>query len=392
MGKNEVLKVIFNDFPGGAHGFELILRFCYRNSKMVITPSNIVLLYCAGHFMDIPIVISQIENFLQEGIHLWTWFELLEALRRCQDCSISLKSYSTILDRIIDHFIDRLVILPSISSPYTCSSNKSSLQFSCETSSNYSWRYNCSGPSWWFEHLLLLKAGLIDKVVRAMISHDFDHALVSNFLFYYHKLSCTAAAKSKKSTKTTKVVIDLLSLLDKRFLSFKDLFSLYQTGFRLRTMSTCCRSKIERLIGPILDQGTIDYLLLPPPKGVNHEFDVSFVLRLAQVFVHEGDFGISLFKLKRVAKMMDLFLMEVAPDRHLQHSEFAELMTALPEVARESHDQLYLAMDIYLKASCHIAWLYVNIEYYFVEYANMCYAILFYKMRVESTALDIMYI
>ncbi|KAK4254036.1 hypothetical protein QN277_009468 [Acacia crassicarpa] len=359
-GINEVLKVIFNDFPGGAHGFELILRFCYSSTKkMVITPSKIVLLYCAAHFMEMhcdgpsgtPNLITQIENFLEEGIHLWTWFELLEALRQCQECSISSKSYSTILDRIVDHLIERLVILPSISSPYTCSSNRSSFQFSCETSSNSSWRNNCSGPSWWFEHLLFLKAGLIDKIVRAMISHDFDHALVSNFLFYYHKLNCAGAAKSKKkSTETTEVVINLLSLLDKRCLALKDLFSLYQNGFRLRLMSSCCRSQIESLIGALLDQGTIDYLLLPPPKGMNHvAFDVNFVLRLAQVFVAEGDFGISLAKLKRVAKTMDSFLIEVAPDRHLQASEFAELITVLPDVARESHDQLYLAMDIYLK-------------------------------------------
>ncbi|KAI9077154.1 hypothetical protein K1719_016601 [Acacia pycnantha] len=177
-GKNEVLKVIFNDFPGGAHGFELILRFCYSSTKkLVITPSNIVLLYCAAHFMEMHYdgpsgttnLITQIEKFLEEGIHLWTWFELLEALRQCQECSISSKSYSTILDRIVDHLIERLVILPSISSPYTSSSNRSSFQFSCETSSNSSWRNNCSGPSWWFEHLLFLKAVLPDV---ARESHD----------------------------------------------------------------------------------------------------------------------------------------------------------------------------------------------------------------------------
>ncbi|XP_054779028.1 BTB/POZ domain-containing protein At3g22104-like isoform X3 [Prosopis cineraria] len=361
MGKNEVLKVIFNDFPGGAHGFELIVRFCYSGTKMVITPSNIVLLYCAAHFMEMHCdgpsgtsnVISQIENFLEEGIHLWTWFELLEALRQCQEYSISSKSYFTILDRIVDHLIERLVILPSTSSPYTCSSNRSSSQFSCETSSNNSWRNNCSGPSWWFEHLLFLKVDLIDKIVRSMISHDFDHALVSKFLFHYHKLSCIGAVKSKskmESAETTEVVINLLSLLDKRSFSFKDLFSLYHVGFKLRIISSCCKNKILSLIGPFLDQVAIDYLLLPPPKERKHAFDVDFVLRLAQVFVNEGDFGISLARLKRVAKTMDSFLIEVSPDCHLQPSEFAELITVLPDAARESHDLLYLAMDIYLKS------------------------------------------
>lgn len=334
---------------------------------MVITPSNIVLLYCAAHFMEMethgpdrtPNLISQIEKLLEERVHFWTWFELLEALRQCQEHSISAKSYLAILDRIVNHLVERL-LFPGVTSPHTCSSNRSSFQFSCETSSTSSWRNNCSGANWWFEHLLFLKADLIDKVIRTMISHDFDHAIISKFLFYYHKLSLTGAAKAEKNTETTEVVINLLSLLDKRSLSCKDLFSLYQIGIRSK-ISTCCENKIESLIGPLLDQATIDYLLLPSPQGKDHAYDVGFVLSLVQKFVDEGDFGTSLIPLKRVTNMMDLFLVEVAPDHHLKPYEFAELITVLPNAARESHDCLYLAMDMYLKVSCHFAWFYVLI-------------------------------
>ncbi|GAU34504.1 hypothetical protein TSUD_388160 [Trifolium subterraneum] len=53
--------------------------------------------------------------------------------------------------------------------------------------------------------------------------------------------------------------------------------------------------------------------------------------------------------------MMDLFLVEVSPDPHLQSCEFEALITVLPDTVRESHDQLYLAMYMYLKVHAGIS-------------------------------------
>ncbi|KAK7246643.1 hypothetical protein RIF29_41513 [Crotalaria pallida] len=342
---NVCLKVIFKDFPGGAHVFELIVRICYNNSsKMeIITPSNITLICSAANFLEMEC--DAIEKFL-EGVRLWTWYELLEALKQCQGL-FSSKSYIPILDRIVDQLIER-VALSSVTSPYTCSSNRSSFQFSCDSSSNNSLRNsNCSGATWWFEHLLFLKIDLMDKVIRAMISNDFDHGIVSKFLFYYHKCSCFGGAQADEKIEITKFIINLLSLLDKRSISCKDLFNLNRIAITLK-ISTCCKHKIESLIGPLLDHATLDYLLLPSPHGKDYAYDVDFVLRLIHIFFLEASFELTSNRVKRVAKMMDLFLVEVAPDPHLTPSEFEELIKVLPDIARESHDQLYIAMDMYL--------------------------------------------
>lgn len=185
-----------------------------------------------------------------------------------------------------------------------------------------------------------------------MISHDFDHGIVSKFLFYYHNnSSCLGVAQAEK-IEATKAVINLLSLLDVRSISCKDLFNLNRIAICLK-ISRFCRNKIESLIGPLLDQVTIDYLLLPSPHGRDHAYDVDFVLRLMHIFFLGGSFELALNQLKRVVKMMDLFLLEVAPDPHLKPSEFEALITVLPGTARESHDQLYLAMDMYLKVIYH---------------------------------------
>ncbi|KAI4299245.1 hypothetical protein L6164_032722 [Bauhinia variegata] len=348
MGGNGDMKVIFNDFTGGARGFELFVQSCYNNGRMVITPSNVVLLYCCACFSEMegedPATLNltcQIEEFL-EGIFLWTWSELLEALKQCQDLCPATKC-SAVQGRILNSLIERIK-LSTASSPQTCSSSRSSFQFSCDSSSINSWR---SSSVWWFEHLTFLKIDLVDKVIRAMISQDFDHGIISKFLFYYHKVHCLGAAEVEKN-EAIEVVTNLLSLLDRRCFSCKDLFNLYQVAISLKTR-TSCKNKIESLLGSLLDQVTVDYLILPSPQGRGHAYDVDLALRLAQIFVLEGSFRVSFNRLKRVAKLMDSFLLEVAPDPHLTPSEFAALITVLPDTARESHDHLYLAMDLYLK-------------------------------------------
>ncbi|KAK7331822.1 hypothetical protein VNO80_28563 [Phaseolus coccineus] len=329
-----------------------IARLCYSSSMEVTpSPSNMSLLCSAAHFMEkcddgpeTPNLKPHIEKFL-EGIRFWTWSELVEALKQCQDL-FSSEGYLAILDRIMDHLIERLAS-PGITSPNTCSSNRSSFQFSCDTSSNNSLRNNCSGATWWFEHLMFLRVDLLDKVVRTMLSYDFDHGVVSSFLFHYHNSTCLGAAQDEK-IEATVVVINLLLLLDLRSISCKDLFNLNRMAVGLK-MSTSFIDKIESLIGPLLDQTTIDYLLLPSPHGRAQAYDVGFVLRLVHIFFLGDTFELNSNRLKRVAKMMDLFLVEVAPDPHLKPSEFEALITMIPDTARESHDQLYLAMDMYLK-------------------------------------------
>jgi len=339
---------------------------------MELTSSNVSMLCSAAQFLEMeecdsleaPSLKPHMENFL-EGIRFWTWFELIEALKQCQE-SFPSKGYLEILDRIMDQLIERLASPCLVSSPYTCSSNRSSFQFSCDTSSNNSLRNNFSEATWWFEHLLFLKIDLLDNVIKKMISHDFDHSIVSKFLFYYLNLSCVGAEQDVK-IETIKVVINLLSLLDIGSISCKDLFNLNRIAISLK-ISKFCRNNIESLIGPLLDQVTIDYLLLPSPNGKDHAYDVDFVTRLMKIFLlGGGSFELNLNQIKRVTKLMDLFLVEVAPDPHLQPSEFEALITVLPDAVRESHDQLYIAMDMYLKVSY---WYYslLNLSYLFTLY------------------------
>ncbi|OMO76673.1 BTB/POZ-like protein [Corchorus capsularis] len=353
------LKVVFHDFPGGAEGFELVARFCYNNGRTEITPANVVVLNCAAKFMEMeiesddgsrPSLVNQTKKSL-DGISFWTWSELLVALKECQDL-LSVSNSSLILDKVLDCVISRLAFAsPILASPYpyTSSSENSSFQCSCDTrSSSYSMRSNFSQNSWWFEDLLFLNIDLIEKVIKLMISQNFDHVMISKFLFCYQRSRFLTATQTEKC-KITEVIINLLSLLDRSSLSCKLLFDMFRVASSLK-ISKYCKSILENLIGSLLDQATIDFLLVKSPYRKDYVYDVNLVLRLVKAFCNEASFGSSSpMRLRKIAILLDSYLVEVAADSHLNPSKFAELVMLLPDSARESHDRLFQAIEIYLE-------------------------------------------
>nr|DAD38208.1 TPA_asm: hypothetical protein HUJ06_008849 [Nelumbo nucifera] len=103
------------------------------------------------------------------------------------------------------------------------------------------------------------------------------------------------------------------------------------------------------MIGSQLDQATLDNLLVPSPPGVAYLYDVNLVLRFLRSFLRGGGCWVFSARLKKVGSLMDLYIAEVAPDSCLKPSKFVALAVALPESARDSHDGIYRAMDMYLE-------------------------------------------
>ncbi|CAK9142635.1 unnamed protein product [Ilex paraguariensis] len=349
-GATKNLKVIFHDFPGGAEGFELIATFCYNNGRIDITPSNIFLLHCAANFMEMNVdsrgklsLSRQIKKYF-EGIHFWTWSKFVVGLKQCQDLFLVMNS-SHMLQEFLDCLVGRLV-LPYDASPYTSSSDRSSFQFSGDISLD-SMRNYSSQTLWWFEDLVFLDTDLFEKVIGTMLSHKFNHTTLSSFIFYYRK-SRFVGASILERCKITETVISLLCLLDESSISCRGLFETFRVDLNLK-ISKCCKIKLESLIGPQLDQATLDDLLVPPPPWKKYAYDVNLILRLLKVFLLDSSKIFSQNQLKKIAGLMDLYMAEVAPDRCLKLSKFVALAMALPDSARDSHDGVYRAMDMYLE-------------------------------------------
>jgi hypothetical protein len=62
-----------------------------------------------------------------------------------------------------------------------------------------------------------------------------------------------------------------------------------------------------------------------------------------------------------VAKLMDGYLAEVAPDANLKLPKFQALAAVVPDYARPVDDGIYRAMDIYLKVTQTRSFCCINI-------------------------------
>ncbi|CAA3016092.1 BTB POZ domain-containing At3g22104-like [Olea europaea subsp. europaea] len=304
------LKVIFHEFPGGAEGFELIVRFCYNGGRIGITPYNVLLLHSAASFMEINDLIDQTEVFL-ESIHRWTW-----------------------------------LFPPRVSSPcaFSSSSESSSFELSGEIST-YSSRLSSSQSTIWYRDLEFLSIDLFEKVAKTMILQKLDHETICSFLNYYRRMKFRSLSSSEKR-KFIDFLINFLCSLDGSFFSFRSLCNMLQASFSLEITKSSMK-KLECLIGSRLDEATLDDLLVPSRPKMSHAYDVNLVIRFLKMFLEESRKNLATRLLKKVSRLMDLYIAQVAPDPQLKPSKFRALVFALPDSVRDSHDRLYEAMDMY---------------------------------------------
>ncbi|KAF9679065.1 hypothetical protein SADUNF_Sadunf07G0101300 [Salix dunnii] len=353
IGSARNLKVIFNDFPGGAENFELLSRFCYNNGRIDITPSNISFLYSGSQFMEMNNSVSGTHNLLEEtekslkGMNYWAWSELLITIKQCQDL-LPFPNSSGSLEKCVDSLIGRMTTSSEPSPcPSTSSPDSSGVRFSCDTRSTESLKNSSSRATWWFEDLLILSTNLVEMVIKSMVLRKFDHAIISRFLFYYQKSKCYTGTPDEKRN-VVETVIDMLYILDWNSVSFKSLFGILRVALNLN-IRKCSRTKLESMIGSQMDQATLDNMLIPSPYGMNYLYNVNLVLRFLKAFLHGGISQTSPTQLRKVASLMDLYIAEVAPDPCLKVSKFLALIMALPDSARDSYDGIYRATDMYLQ-------------------------------------------
>lgn len=225
------------------------------------------------------------------------------------------------------------VFLAYIDSPSTYSSDTSKFQFSGEVSTENSTNSKFQ-TTWWFEDLMFLNIELFERVIKTMLTYNFDQAAICSFLFYYQK-SRNYAASSVDKCKITETIINLLYLLDESYITYRSLVCTFGLALSLK-VNKSCRVLLDNLIGSRLDQAKIDDLLVRSPSGKKYAYDMNLILRLLKVFLGEISKQFFLVRVKRVAGLIDSYLSEVAPDPYLKPSKFVALASALPDFARVS--------------------------------------------------------
>ncbi|KAH6757470.1 hypothetical protein C2S51_038813 [Perilla frutescens var. frutescens] len=338
------------DIPGGAKTFETVAKFCY-GVKLELTAANVVHLRCAAEHLEMTEeyregnLISQTENFLNHVV-LENWKDSLQALQTCD----SILSYAENLD-IPKHCIESLAAKACTEqnlSGWPVVEHGAPLQ---SPGGSVLWngistgaRPKSSSSDWWYNDVSILSFPLYKRLILAMESEGVKQEIIAGSLNSYAKKYLpglnrrqgAAASKnrllpvgsvallSEEDQKLLLEEIDHLLPLEKGLVPSNFLFGLLKTARILRANSACISNLEKRIDQVAASPGSSDEgQLINSP---------------------------SLTPITMVAKLIDGYLAEVAPDANLKLPKFQSLAAAVPEYARPLDDGLYRAVDIYLKS------------------------------------------
>ncbi|KMT03943.1 hypothetical protein BVRB_8g187520 [Beta vulgaris subsp. vulgaris] len=384
--------ISISDLPGGAKMFELVAKFCY-GVKLELTASNVVYLRCAAEHLEMTEeygegnLIFQTETFLNQVV-LKSWKESLRALQTCDDI-LSYADELHITKRCIEALAVKASTDPNLfgwpvverGGPMQ-SPGGSVLWNGISTGA----RPKKSSTDWWYDDVSILSFPLYKRLILAMESRGIKPEIISGSIAYYAKRYLPglnrrqgagdsssrlgpppmASPPSEHDQKLLVEEIDQLLPVHKGLVSTKFLFGLLRTAMILRADTTCI-SSLEKRVGMQLDQANLEDLLMPNfSYSMETLYNVDCIQRILEHFLTmdqaNGDdspcsidddqliVSPSLTPITMVAKLIDGYLAEVAPDINLKLPKFQALAAAVPEFARPLDDGLYRAIDIYLKS------------------------------------------
>ncbi|KAL0437584.1 UNVERIFIED_CONTAM: BTB/POZ domain-containing protein [Sesamum radiatum] len=374
--------------PGGSQAFELAAKFCYGVS-IEITTSNVAMLRCAAHFLEMTEELSEknlesrTEVYLKETV-LPNIPNSISVLHHCE--SLLPIAEEILVSRMINGIADS-----ACKEQLTSGLSKLEHNFTSE---------QVHGPDaetawdWWGKSLVLLNLDSFQRVLSAFKTKGLKQDIISRILINYAQNSLQGLLV--RDPQLVKGNSSDLDLLKKQRVTIETIVSLLPTQSRKSAVpiaflssllksaiaasaSTSCRSDLERRISLQLDQAILEDILIPVySHGNNHSplYDTDSVLRIFSMFLNldEDDEEDNQFtrdenemvydfdspgspkqsSILKVSKLLDNYLSEVALDSNLNPSKFIALAELLPDHARMVHDGLYRAVDIFLKVHPNI--------------------------------------
>ncbi|KAG9448501.1 hypothetical protein H6P81_008466 [Aristolochia fimbriata] len=356
--------VKLHNIPGGEEAFELCAKFCY-GITINLSAHNFVPAICAAKFLRMTEstergnFVLKLETFFNSCI-LQGWKDSVVALQS----TTKLPEWSEnlgIIGRCIESIVDKILTHPSkVTWSYTY------------TRPGYAQRAHRSVPKdWWTEDVADLDIDLFRNVIAAVKStKQLPNALIGEALHVYasrwlpHSSNgwATSDASSVEraddaKNKHRRVLESIVSLIPSERGSVSG-------GFLLRLLkvanlvgsSPSTKAELIKRSGRQLDEATVHDLLVPSySTSEPHFYDVDLVGTILEHFlIHSSrhsstENGDSLRSMYKVGKLVDQYLQAVARDANIPASKIAALAESIPEYARPHHDDLYKAIDIFLK-------------------------------------------
>ncbi|KAI4340686.1 hypothetical protein MLD38_025496 [Melastoma candidum] len=399
------------DFPGGEEAFELCAKFCY-GITITLSAYNVVAARCAAAYLQMTEdiekgnLIHKVEVFFSSCI-LRGWRDSIVALKSTTAFS-SLAEDVRITGRCIEAIATKVLMNPSKVSL----SQSRSVNIPDDVSSNgleiQSQKTHTVAKGWWAEDIAELSIDLYLRTIIAIKSGGkVPPNLIGDALRIY--VSCwlpkvkrarrmdegissesDSDGKVEPTLKDRALLESIIGQLptERGAVSCSFLSKLLKAA-NILDASPSSKKQLARLFGIQLEDATVKDLLIPP-LSVSHAckmlYDVDIVMSIVEMFMlhgqspptspprlrtefvdrrrsrsaenvdlelqessRRGSSASHSSKLK-VAKIVDGYLQEIGSDTNLPMSKFISLAEMVTDFARTDHDDLYKAIDIYLKA------------------------------------------
>lgn len=350
----DLTRIDLSDIPGGPEIFEKAAKFCY-GVNFEITVQNVAALRCAAEYLQMTDkycdsnLAGRTEDFLRQ-VALTSFSGALVVLKSCEHL-LPLAHELNIVQRCVDVVSSKACI-----------------------EANFPSR---SPPNWWTEELSILDIGFFGKIITTMKLRGAKSLTVASAIITYAEKSLWDLVRdhSGNGIKTTSIPDDsdirirqrellesIVALLpsEKAAFPINFLCCLLRAAIFLRATSSC-KNELEKRISTILEHVTVDDLLVISFSYDGEKlFDLESARKIISGFVEKeksvgvfngGDFReVCSTAMLRVAKTVDAYLGEIATYPELTISKFNGIAILVPKTARKVDDDLYRAVDIYLKA------------------------------------------
>ncbi|MFS8010827.1 putative BTB/POZ domain, NPH3 domain, NPH3/RPT2-like family protein [Helianthus anomalus] len=345
-----------HDIPGGPGAFEICAKFCY-GMTVTLNAYNVVSARCAAEYLEMNEsvekgnLVYKMEVFLDSSIFK-TWKDsiiVFQTTKSFLPWSEELK----VVHRCLDSISSKALTDPSrVEWSYTYNRKKISNENGTESPLYNGVRKQLTVPKdWWVEDLCDLHIDLYKRVIitikaKGRVSLD---VVGESLKAYLHR-----KLKKGDDVKNRLLIETILFLLptERNSVSCDLLIQLLQECVRLDCGETQKDVLVKR-IGQQLQNASVADLV---------NVDVDLVQELVKTFMmqdqvadHGDEHGFLEVKFVdsgakvKVAKLIDLYLAEIARNPDLPLLKFTDLADMVSTLSRPSHDGIYRAIDMFLK-------------------------------------------
>ncbi|KAF3454447.1 hypothetical protein FNV43_RR04894 [Rhamnella rubrinervis] len=350
-GRDTSISIQIDNFPGGAKTFELVIKFCY-GWKVDLTAANTAQLYCAANFLEMSDelqhgnLISKTEVFLSFLIFS-SWKATFQILKSCESISSWAKELQ-ILKRCSESIAWKACTNPQA---FSCGEN--------DTLENGVYK---SKPeevdNWWFEDVSSLQIDHFIEVIQSLKGKRMRPEVVGSCISHWTAKWLSPITFGLDLLKPKNMAHQLQGFTIEcliRVLPTKEnsvtcnfLLTLLKVGLIMKINSDLLNI-LERRIASMLEKCRVPDLLVKNYEDNDSVYDVGIVIRVVQTYVSFISSN-QRPKIFAVGRLVDGYLTLVARDENLTVTNFQSLAEALPLDARYCEDNLYRAIDMFLKA------------------------------------------